>query len=149
MIFFGSYANGIFVRGGTDDNTMYAFDANTGEVIWSYQPETSGYFCSGTAIAYGTVYVPNKDGHIYAFNLTNGDLVWKYKGPGTMLFPGMPTVADGKVYVTSGQNAQYGDESGSIRVRCLERLLRKSLRSLQIEAYAPRESVAVAYGRFN
>jgi len=147
MIFFGSYANGIFVRGGTDDNTMYAFDANTGEVIWSYQPETSGYFCSGTAIAYDTVYVPNKDGHIYAFNLTNGELVWKYKGPGTMLFPGMPTVADGKVYVTSGQNAQYGDESGSSEFVCLDAFSGTPYWSLQIEAYAPRESVAVAYGR--
>jgi len=52
MIFFGSYADGIFVRGGTDDNTMYAFNADSGEVVWTYRPETSGYFCSGTAIAY-------------------------------------------------------------------------------------------------
>ena len=147
MIFSGSYADGKFVRGGTDDNTMYAFDADTGEVVWTYKPETSGYFCSGTAIAYGIVYVPNKDGNIYAFNLTNGNLVWKYKGPGTMLFPGMPTVADGKVYVTSGQNAQYGDESGSSEFVCLDAFTGEALWKLKIEAYAPRESVAIAYGK--
>lgn len=147
MIFFGSYADGKFVRGGTDDNTMYAFDADTGEVVWTYKPETSGYFCSGTATAYGIVYVPNKDGHIYAFNLTDGSLVWKYKGPGTMLFPGMPTVADGKVYVTSGQNAQYGDESGSSQFVCLNAFTGEPLWKMPIEAYAPRESVAVAYGK--
>ena len=146
MIFSGSYADGKFVRGGTDDNTMYAFDANTGEVLWTYKADTSGYFTSGTAIAYGMVYEPNKDGNVYAINLTDGKLVWKYKGPGTMLFPGMPTVADGKVYVTSGQDAQYGDERGSSEFVCLDAFTGQPLWKMQIEAYAPRESVAVAYG---
>ncbi|MCL1977669.1 MAG: PQQ-binding-like beta-propeller repeat protein [Candidatus Bathyarchaeota archaeon] len=146
MIFFGSYADGKFVRGGTDDNTMYCFDANTGEVLWTYIADTSGYFCSGTAIGYGMVYSPNKDGYIYAINLANGELVWRYKGPGTMLFPGMPTVADGKVYVTSGQNASYGAESGSSQFACLDAFTGEAIWTLPIEAYAPRESVAIAYG---
>ncbi len=146
MIFFGSYADGKFVRGGSDDNTMYCFDADTGKILWTYTADTSGYFCSGTAIGYGMVYSPNKDGYIYAINLDNGKLAWRYKGPGTMLFPGMPTVADGKVYVTSGQNAQYGDESGSSQFACLDAFTGKAIWTLPIEAYAPRESVAIAYG---
>ncbi|XHH10519.1 MAG: PQQ-binding-like beta-propeller repeat protein [Candidatus Bathyarchaeia archaeon] len=146
MIFFGSYANGKFVRGGSDDNTMYCFDADTGEVLWTYVADTSGYFCSGTAIGYGMVYSPNKDGYIYAISLADGKLVWRYKGPGTMLFPGMPTVADGKVYVTSGQNARYGDESGSSQFACLDAFTGQPIWTLPIEAYAPRESVAIAYG---
>ncbi|MDR0797673.1 MAG: PQQ-binding-like beta-propeller repeat protein [Nitrososphaerota archaeon] len=146
MIFFGSYADGKFIRGGTDDNTMYCFDANTGEILWTYVAETSGYFCSGTAIGYGMVYSPNKDGYIYAINIDTGKLVWRYQGPGTMIFPGMPTVADGKVYVTSGQNASYGDEFGSSEFACLDAFTGKAIWTLPIEAYAPRESVAVAYG---
>lgn len=147
MIFFGSYADGKYIRGGTDDNTLYCFDADSGEVLWKYNPGTSGYFCSGTATAYGIIYSPNKDGHIYGINITDGSLVWKYKGPGTMLFPGMPTVADGKVYVTSGQDAKYGDEWGLSEFVCLNALTGEPIWKMDIEAYAPRESVAIAYGK--
>jgi len=146
MIFFGSYVDGKFIRGGIDDNTMYCFDADTGEILWTYAAGTSGYFCSGTAIGYGMVYSPNKDGYIYAIDVVTGKLVWRYKGPGTMIFPGMPTVADGKVYVTSGQNAAYGDEFGSSEFVCLNAFTGDAIWSLPIEAYAPRESVAIAYG---
>lgn len=92
------------------------------------------------------VYAPNKDGYIYAENVNNGSLAWKYKGPGTMIFPGMPTVADGKVYVTSGQNASYGDEVGASEFACLDAFTGQPIWKLPIEAFAPRESVAVAYG---
>lgn len=146
MIFSGSYADGKFIRGGTDDNTMYCFDAKTGKVLWTYTADTSGYFCTGTAIGYGKVYAPNKDGYIYAINLSNGKLAWRYKGPGTMIFPGTPTVADGKVYVTSGQNVSYGNEFGASQFACIDALTGKAIWTLPIEAYAPRESVAIAYG---
>jgi outer membrane protein assembly factor BamB len=146
MIFAGSYYQGKFLRGGSDDNTMYCFDANNGNILWTYNTESTGYFCSGTAAAYGMVYEPNKDGYIYAVNVSNGSLAWKYKGPGTMIFPGMPTVADGKVYVTSGQNASYGDEVGASEFACLDALTGQPIWKLPIEAFAPRESVAIAYG---
>ena len=146
MIFSGSYANGKFVRGGTDDNTMYCFDAKTGKVLWTYTADTTGYFCTGTAIGYDLVYAPNKDGYIYALNLDNGKLVWRYKGPGTMIFPGTPTVADSKVYVTSGQSASYGDEFGASQFACLDAFTGEAIWTLPIEAYAPRDSVAIAYG---
>ena len=146
MIFSGSYYQGKFVRGGTDDNTMYCFDANNGNILWTYSANTTGYFTSGTAVAYGVVYEPNKDGYIYAININNGSLVWKYKGPGTMIFPGLPTVADGKVYVTTGQNASYGDETGASEFACLDAFTGQPIWKLPIEAYAPRESVAIAYG---
>ncbi|MCL2642529.1 MAG: PQQ-binding-like beta-propeller repeat protein [Candidatus Bathyarchaeota archaeon] len=146
MIFSGSYADGKFVRGGTDDNTLYCFDAKTGKVLWTYIADSTGYFCTGTAIGYGVVYAPNKDGYIYAINLSDGKLVWRYKGPGTMIFPGTPTVADGKVYVTTGQNASYGDEYGESQFACLDAFTGEAIWTLPIEAYAPRESVAIAYG---
>jgi outer membrane protein assembly factor BamB len=146
MIFSGSYADGKFVRGGTDDNTLYCFDAKNGKVLWKYAADTLGYFCTGTAIGYDIVYAPNKDGYIYAINLSDGKLAWRYKGPGTMIFPGTPTVADGKVYVTSGQSASYGDEFGESQFVCLDAFTGEAIWTLPIEAYAPRESVAIAYG---
>ena len=146
MIFSGSYYQGKFLRGGSDDNTMYCFDANNGNILWTYNANSSGYFCSGTAAAYGILYATNKDGCIYAFNINNGSLAWKYQGPGTMIFPGMPSVADGKVYVTSGQNASYGDETGASEFACLDAFTGQPIWKLPIEAFAPRESVAIAYG---
>lgn len=147
MIFSGSYHQGRFIRGGTDDNTMYCFNATDGEILWTYSPGTDGYFTSGTAVAYGMVYGPNKDGGIYAIDINTGKLAWRYQGPGTMLFPGLPTVADGKVYVTSGQNATFGQEIGDSEFVCLNACTGKAIWKLPIEAYAPRESVAIAYGK--
>ena len=62
MIFSGSYYQGRFLRGGTDDNTMYCFNATNGETLWTYNANTVGYFTIGTAVAYGMVYEPIKTG---------------------------------------------------------------------------------------
>jgi outer membrane protein assembly factor BamB len=149
MIFNGAYSDGRFVRGGTDDNTLYCFNATNGDVLWTYTPENDaeGYFTTGPAIAYGMVYEMNKDGYLYAINLQTGQLVWKYKGPNeTLLWPGMPAVADGKVYVTTGEIAQYFGQVGVSQFACLSALTGQLIWELPLEALAPRESIAIAYG---
>jgi outer membrane protein assembly factor BamB len=147
MIFSGSYYEGRFFRGGTDDNTMYCFNATNGKILWTYTPDTDGYFTTGCAVAYGMVYEPNKDGYLYALDIETGNPVWKYKGPDdTLLWPGMPTVADGKIYATTGQVAQYGGQVGTSEFACLNAYNGQPIWKLPIEALAPRESVAVAYG---
>jgi len=149
MIFNGAYSDGRFLRGGTDDNTMYCFNATTGQILWTYTPQgdTDGYFTTGPAIAYGMVYEMNKDGYLYAFNIQTGDLVWRYKGPdSTLLWPGMPSVADGMVYVTTGEVAEYGGQVGVSQFACLNAYTGQVIWALPIEALAPRESVAIAYG---
>jgi len=143
MIFEGSYSDGRFLRGGTDDNTLYCFNATNGNVIWTYIPPTDGYFATGTAVGYGMVYALNKDGSLYAVNIETGILVWSYKGPGPLLFPGNPTVADGKVYATTGQETQYHGLVGASEFACVNAF---TGRLLPLEALAPRESVAIAYG---
>jgi eukaryotic-like serine/threonine-protein kinase len=148
MIFNGAYADGRFFRGGTDDNTMYAFNATNGEILWTYSPGNSeGYFVTGSAVAYGIVYNLNKDGNLYALDAATGRLVWKYQGPGTMLWPGFPSVADGKIYATTGETAQYGGEAGTSEFVCLNAFTGALKWKLPIEALAPRESVAIAYGK--
>jgi len=146
MIFSGSYYEGKFFRGGTDDNTMYCFNATNGQILWTYTPDTDGYFTTGCAVAYGMVYEPNKDGYLYAIDVETGNLLWKYQGPDTILWPGFPTVADGKVYATTGEVAAYGGLVGTSEFACLDAYTGRLIWKLPIEALAPRESVAVAYG---
>jgi outer membrane protein assembly factor BamB len=147
MIFTGSYAQGMYFKGGSDDNTMYCFNASTGEVIWRYRPDTDGYFVTGSAVGYGLVYSMNKDGYLYAFNMYTGEIVWKYKGPNdSLMWPGMPSVADGKIYVTTGEAAQYNKPLGTSEFSCLDAITGQKLWSFDMEALPPRESVAIAYG---
>ncbi len=147
MVFSGSYYQNKFFRGGTHDNSLYCFNAATGEILWTFNPQTEdGYFCIGPAVAYGMVYSLNKDGHLYALDVDTGDLVWKYKGPGTLMFPGNPVVADGKIYATTGQTASYTGQEGESEFACLDAYTGQLKWRLPIEAFAPRESVAIAYG---
>ena len=149
MIFDGAYSDGLFFRGGTDDNTMYCFDALTGKIVWTYTPpsDPDGYFTTGPAIAYGTVYEMNKDGYLYALNEKTGALIWKYKSPDNdFLWPGMPTVADGKIYVTTGQYAAYNGPAQISQYACINAYNGQTIWTLPIEALAPRESAIVAYG---
>jgi outer membrane protein assembly factor BamB len=147
MIFNGAYFDGRFFRGGTDDNTLYCFNATNGQILWTYTPDTNGYFTTGCAVAYGMVYEMNKDGYLYAINIDTGNLLWKYKGPDdTLMWPGMPTVADGKVYVTTGEAAQYNGPAGTSEFACLNAYTGQPLWKLPIEALPPRESAIVAYG---
>jgi len=147
MVFTGSYYQGRFFRGGSHDNTMYCFNATTGETLWTFNPHTeNGYFCAGSAVAYGMVYELNMDGHLYALDVNTGNVVWKYKGPGPLMFPGNPTVADGKIYATTGQTASYANYTSESEFACLDAYTGQPLWKLPIEAFAPRESVAVAYG---
>lgn len=147
MIFSGAYYNGRFFRGGAHDNTFYAFDAQTGKIVWTYPAATEGgYFCTGVAAAYGMVYALNMDGNLYAFDADTGTVVWKYTGPGLLMFPGNPTVADGKVYATTGQAVNYGNVSSISEFAALDAYTGQVIWKLPLEAFAPRESVAIAYG---
>ncbi len=147
MVFSGSYYQGKFFRGGSHDNTMYCFDASTGKILWTFSAETAdGYFSVGPAAAYGMVYELNKDGNLYALDVNTGDLVWKYKGPGPLIFPGNPVVADGKIYATTGQTASYTGEQSKSEFACLDAYTGEPIWKLPIEAFAPRESTALAYG---
>jgi outer membrane protein assembly factor BamB len=148
MIFNGAYSDGRYLIGGTDDNTLYCFNATDGQTLWTYQPGTNGYFTTGPAVAYGLVYEMNKDGYLYAVNLETGEVVWKYKGPDeNLIWPGMPTVADGKIYVTTGELAQYVTNYDTYsEFACLNAYTGQVIWTLPIEALAPRESAIVAYG---
>ena len=95
------YVKGV-VYDGLLDNTFDAINGTTGAIIWSFNPNDFGFWCSGDAAGYGLVYEENVDGYLYALNATTGNCVWKYLGPGES-YPGYVEVADGMVYSCTAQ----------------------------------------------
>jgi outer membrane protein assembly factor BamB len=150
MSFSGAYYEGKLLKASEHDNTFYCFDAESGKILWRYNPGTHlGYWVSGCAAAYDMVYELNKDGHLYALDVNNGHLVWKYEGPGYLFWPGWPVVADGKIYATTGQRASYHPytlEYSESEFVCLDAFTGELVWELPIETHSPRDSIAVAYG---
>ena len=89
---YGTNANGIpvLVFGSDDpDNSVYALNANTGALLWTYRtnrtqadddvgasPTISAPGVNG--FADGVAYITGKDKITYAFDLTTGALIWKH-----------------------------------------------------------------------
>lgn len=150
MSFSGSYYKGKLLKAGEQDNIFYCFDAETGEILWEYNPGSHlGYWISGSAAAYDMVFELNKDGNLYALDVNTGQLVWKYEGPGYMFWPGWPIVADGKVYATTGQRVSYDPytlEYSESEFVCLDAFTGQVVWELDIETHSPRDSIAIAYG---
>lgn len=67
-------ARGVVYIGG-EDNTVQAFNAYTGELLWSYA--TAGFVDATPAISSTTLYTNSYDGNLYALNTENGALRWK------------------------------------------------------------------------
>jgi outer membrane protein assembly factor BamB len=89
---YGTNANGVpvVVFGSDDpDNSVYALNADTGAMLWTYQtnntqadddvgasPTISAPGVNG--FADGVAYITGKDKITYAFDLTTGALIWKH-----------------------------------------------------------------------
>lgn len=102
--FFGlpAVARGV-VYVGSDDDKVYALNASTGNILWSYR--TGSFVNDSPAVANGVVYVGSADGSYYAFNADNGTLLWQY-GPLSTYNAGA-AVANGLVYINSQDNNLY------------------------------------------
>ena len=103
----------LFVESAGD--VVQAYDAVTGEELWSYTPtlEFSSLCCGpqarGVAVAYGKVYVAQVDGHVVALDAKTGNVVWKTRHEDILpqpyhwyTFTGAPQVYDGLVEVGNG-----------------------------------------------
>ena len=97
-----SVANGV-VYVGSGDNNIYALNASTGTVVWSYT--TGGDVASSPAVADDMVFAGSYDGKVYALNASNGALWWSYL-TGDMVVSS-PAVANGVVYVGSYDHVVY------------------------------------------
>jgi outer membrane protein assembly factor BamB len=98
---------------GSWDHHIYALDAKTAKVLWSYPTDdevnTSGAYASGI------VYFATDGGTLYALNARNGHLRWLFDG-GREYFYATPTVAYGRVYIgnTDGTMYAFGATSGHL-----------------------------------
>jgi PGF-CTERM protein len=52
---------------GSSDNNVYALNATTGKVTWSFT--TGDYVLSSPAVVNGTVYAGSDDGNVYAIGI--------------------------------------------------------------------------------
>jgi len=95
-------AGGVVYAGSYNDD-VYALNATTGALIWTYK--TGSWVLSSPAVADGVVYVGSLDDHVYALNATTGALVWKYKTDNVV--DSSPAVAGGVVYVGSEDDKVY------------------------------------------
>ena len=62
-------ANGVVYIGSFDHN-VYALNASTGALLWSYA--TGDVVTSSPAVANGVVYVGSQDNNLYALNASTG-----------------------------------------------------------------------------
>jgi outer membrane protein assembly factor BamB len=95
-------ANGVVYVGSMDEN-LYALNASTGALLWTY-PAVSAV-SSSPAVANGVVYFGSEDENLYALNASTGALLWKYTTGSAI--ESSPAVVDGVVYVGSEDGKLY------------------------------------------
>lgn len=97
--------------GGTGDAEVAAFEAGTGDLVWS--TTVSGGSPSDLALAEGKLYVSFLSGHILrAYDAITGDLLWSVAGPNKA-----PTVVDGVVYAADGLRSLWAIDAQTGRKR--------------------------------
>ncbi|MDD2798048.1 MAG: SUMF1/EgtB/PvdO family nonheme iron enzyme [Bacteroidales bacterium] len=84
---------------GSDDAKVYAINAKTGALIWSYT--TGGAIeTSSPTIYQGKLFIGSKDTYLYCLNAKTGTLIWKKKGYTTAYVKSSPMVAYNTVFAT-------------------------------------------------
>ena len=104
--------NGRVFVGSRDDHKLYAFDAVTGNTLWT--ATTSDWVQTSPAVANGVVYIGNNSGNVYAFNAATGSLVWQRAVAPGFAFGSSPTVANGVVYIASALDASATHFDGKL-----------------------------------
>jgi len=101
---------------GSNDDNLYALDANDGSEEWRYTiDEGSGSvnrIVSSPAVADGTVYVPSKNSNLYAIDISDGSEEWRYDDDEHSSMRGTVLV-DGTIYAIA-------DPFGESTVRALD-----------------------------
>jgi outer membrane protein assembly factor BamB len=120
---------------GSGDNNVYALDASTGSLLWSYA--TGGPVSSSPALVNGVVYVGAESSDVYALNASTGSLLWSYPAD---IVGSSPAVANGVVYVGSFDDNIYafglqdGQGAGSAGLSILKNARSESQRASRAPA---------------
>ena len=94
LVYFGSW-----------DRRVYAVDARTGRLRWSFQ--TGAKVKGGVALAGGSVFAGSYDGRLYAVDARSGRLRWAAGGGSLGGLYATPSVAKGRVFVGSTNGRVY------------------------------------------
>lgn len=95
-------ADGFVYFDAWNNGTLFALNATTGSVIWSYN---AGGLASSPAVANGLVYFGSYDFPVFALNATTGSHVWNYSTGNIIL--SSPSVANDIVYISSRDHYIY------------------------------------------
>lgn len=79
---------------------VYALDAASGEVIWSFK--SNGKLFSTPAVADGLVVFGSSDNNVYALDLATGKKRWSFECGKSVL--GSPSIYGGKVFIGASDN---------------------------------------------
>jgi len=88
---------------GSSDGHLYALDAETGVLLWSF--ETGDIVHASPAVANDTVYIGSWDSYFYALDAATGREKWRFKSGDDPVyqnqvgFQSSPAVSNGVVYV--------------------------------------------------
>jgi outer membrane protein assembly factor BamB len=94
---------------GSEDNYLYALDAESGQEKWKFR--TEDWVLSSPAIANGLVYFGSEDGYLYAADSKTGQKKWNFK-TGDWI-DGSPAVANGTVYFGSDDEHLYAVDANT------------------------------------
>ncbi len=98
---------------------VYALDARTGKVLWTFQ--TKGRVKGALALAGDRLFVGSYDHHVYAISASTGKLLWRASAQDRLgkrgTFYSTPAAAYGRVYIgsTDGKVYSFGAKSGKLR----------------------------------
>ncbi len=92
---------------GSTDGNVYALNAETGAVVWTFQ--TEGRIRTTPAVADGTLYAGSWDGHLYAIDIQSGTEKWQFDMAHKYIkINSSPIVADGVVFAGGRDQNMYG-----------------------------------------
>ena len=96
------------------NTTIYALDASSGEVIWSYLLHNTGYR-TGLVATGGLILFTSVDGNIRALDVESGDEIWKKQfGVGLLMPPSIGADTNGDMMVVQVYGGQTTPELRTI-----------------------------------
>lgn len=105
IVYIASHKNN---TSGASNELMYAFDASTGAIRWTF---TAGD-ATQAAVDNGVVYFGSADGHLYARDAMTGAKVWTFTSANGIGNP--PTIVNGVVYFAAGDVYALNATTGAV-----------------------------------
>jgi outer membrane protein assembly factor BamB len=86
---------------------LYAIDAATGRLAWSYSPGRLGVFASSPSVIPGSVFVGFGDRSVVALDTANGGVRWKQLVRGDFSSTSAPALSGGALFVADREGGLY------------------------------------------